>query len=129
MFISPSPFLASAFSFRVCLLPGYFGKYLNGYDGSYIPPGWNEWYGQLKNSRYYNYTVNNNGRLLYKGGNYERDYSTNVYTDAAARFFRRTKARDYRKPIMMTVSYAAPHGSEDPAPQHSQLFPDAKAPR
>eukprot|EP00112_Aurelia_sp_Birch-Aquarium-sp1_P006412 Seg1709.2 transcript_id=Seg1709.2/GoldUCD/mRNA.D3Y31 product="Extracellular sulfatase Sulf-1" protein_id=Seg1709.2/GoldUCD/D3Y31 len=111
------------------LLERYFGKYLNGYDGSYIPPGWNEWYGQLKNSRYYNYTVNNNGRLLYKGGNYERDYSTNVYTDAAARFFRRTKARDYRKPIMMTVSYAAPHGSEDPAPQHSELLPDAKAPR
>eukprot|EP00795_Rhopilema_esculentum_P008681 gene8681-14701_t len=108
---------------------GYFGKYLNQYDGSNIPPGWNEWYVSLKNSRYYNYTVNNNGRFERKAWNYEKDYSTNVFADAAIRFFRRAKIRDYTKPVLMTVSFAAPHGSEDPAPHHSSMLKNAKAPR
>jgi len=108
---------------------GYFGKYLNQYDGSNIPIGWDEWYVQQKNSLYYNYTINHNGRRERRRWNYERDYSTNVFTDAAMRFFRRAKLRDLRKPVLMTVSYAAPHGSEDPAPQHSKLLKDVKAPR
>ncbi|KAF2359090.1 Extracellular sulfatase C-terminal [Trinorchestia longiramus] len=119
---------------------GYFGKYLNKYKGPYTPAGWRDWMGLRLNSRYYNYTVFKNGVKFKYGDSYPRDYFPHVITNEGIRFMRENSARRHgfprrsddggggppgRPPMLLVLSYPAPHGPEDAAPEHSTLFLNA----
>lgn len=57
------------------IFAGYFGKYLNKYNGSHIPSGWQQWAGLIMNSKYYNYSINFNGKRIRHGNDYSKVYN------------------------------------------------------
>ncbi|ESO07479.1 hypothetical protein HELRODRAFT_156685 [Helobdella robusta] len=103
-------------------ITGYFGKYLNGYRGQHIPPGWDEWMALIRNTRYYNYSLNHNGHIVRHRDSYKEDYLTDVITKNAIDFFKKTKQQHPNKPVAMVMSMPAPHGPEDSAPQYHSYF-------
>ncbi len=122
----------------------HIGKYLNGYGRqrpTEVPPGWDEWFGSVDPStyRYYDYTLNENGKLVHYGtaaGDYQADVYTAKAVDAVKRLATRTE------PFFLSVAYLAPHSggpreSDDPAnlatpvpaPRHRNRFATEPMPR
>jgi N-acetylglucosamine-6-sulfatase len=113
----------------------YVGKFENGYaePDEYgtvptdVPKGWDDWH-VLAPSRaqYFNYTLNQNGRLR-QFTDAEEDYSTDVFTKKAKRFIR-TNARA-STPFYLELGYAAPHGGGGGDPGRSCNRAAVPAPR
>jgi N-acetylglucosamine-6-sulfatase len=115
----------------------HIGKYLNGYGRvrqTEIPPGWGEWYGSIDPStyRFFNYTLNENGRLVNYGAT-PAEYQADVYTRRAVEVIRRLAADP--RPLFLSVAYLAPHSggprepddpanlaTPAPAPRHRNVF-------
>jgi N-acetylglucosamine-6-sulfatase len=92
------------------------GKYLNDYtlDGNHtIPPGWDNWQviDSVPEERYYNYTLNENGKPV-SYGHAAADYSTTVLTKKATSFIRQTHG-----PFFLYFAPVTPHLPAIPAPQ------------
>ena len=107
----------------------FFGKYLNGYpagDPTYVPPGWDEWYGKLDGQRLYDYRINENGEEVSYGSE-EEDVFTDVLSGQATDFVRRAAQED--KPFFAYVAPTAPHGPATPAERHKGAFSEEEAPR
>ena len=113
------------------------GKYLNGYgraNPTHVPAGWSEWYGSIDPTtyRFYNYTLNENGRLVNYGSS-AADYQADVYTRKAVELVGRLGAST--DPFFLSVAYLAPHSGQPrepgdprnqatpvPAPRHRDRF-------
>jgi arylsulfatase A-like enzyme len=93
------------------------GKYVNSYTDAYVdhrvPPGWDDW--QVMDSipmeAYYNYSINDNGRLVHYG-NKPSDYSTDVLTHKAVHFI-----QGAHHPFFLYFAPVAPHLPAIPAPR------------
>jgi N-acetylglucosamine-6-sulfatase len=99
---------------------GLFGKYLNGYSGTYEPPGWDRWFATYHGKGYYNYTVNSDGGLTTYGSD-PADYSTTVLTQQATDFIRST---DPTQPLFLYFAPHGPHAAAIPAPGDGNAFAD-----
>jgi N-acetylglucosamine-6-sulfatase len=121
----------------------HLGKYLNGYGTARpteVPAGWSEWYGSTDPStyRFYNYQLNENGRLQTYGTG-AANYQADVYNRKAVEIVRRLAPG--AKPFFLSVAFLAPHSggprdSDDPpnqatpspAPRHRNAFANQALP-
>lgn len=105
------------------------GKYLNGYSGKVVPPGWTDWYACAGGDCYglYDYKLNENGTLK-AYGHTPADYGTDVYAKKAVQFIQRSVA--LKKPFFAYISAYSPHAPLTPAPRYVDApLLDVYAPR
>jgi arylsulfatase A-like enzyme len=111
---------------------GLVGKYFNNYgsdndpttpvdDPGYVPPGWTDWQGLMDDAvdglrafSMYNYTINDNGKLV-KYGTAASEYQTDVIARRAQQFIVESDALDDARPFFLLVAPTAPH-LEQPNP-------------
>ena len=94
---------------------GLVGKYLNRYETSYIPPGWDSWAAfdgsASRYALYYRYVLNVNGHPEVHGGG-PGDYSTSVLTRHAVDFI----CGAPQGPLFLSFDPYGPHWPYTPAP-------------
>jgi arylsulfatase A-like enzyme len=100
---------------------GLFGKYLNRYgvaaaDAHYVPPGWDRWNVFLSKTKYYDYRLDENGRVQSYGHD-ARDYSTDVLARKAAAFVEHA-----RSPFFVELTPFGPHEPATPPPRYARAF-------
>ena len=78
------------------------GKYFNGYEGPYVPPGWDRWFATYVNGAFYDYLATDDGVVRTYGSD-PADYGTTVLATEAVRFIESTPADT---PLFL---YFAPH--------------------
>jgi N-acetylglucosamine-6-sulfatase len=105
---------------------GLFGKYLNLYSGTTVPPGWDDWFAKLTEEEVFNYYVNDNGTRKFFG-NSESDYVTDVLSRETQSFIDDSVATGV--PFFAYVAPDPPHEPAIPAPRHEHAFDGVKAPR
>lgn len=138
---------------------GLVGKYLNNYgantdsttpvdDTGYVPPGWSDWQALMDRAidgmrafQMYNYTINDNGRLV-RHGTAATDYQTDVIARRARQFIAESDTINDSQPLFLLVAPTAPHleqpspvtpgcvdsvwnNSVRPAPRHIGTLPDS----
>ena len=105
------------------------GKYMNGYETTYVPPGWGDWYAISGN--YTSTRLNENGRIVdYDPGQYHLD---DVLSEKAAGYVRDPTGHVPSfllpdRPFFMWLGTTAPHQPAEPAPRHEDAFADVSLP-
>jgi len=117
------------------------GKYLNGYGDDSdpkVPPGWDEWYGQLSDydptevggKLYFNYSLLEKGPLgpamVNKYGSAPADYQTDVLQQKALSVLDDFEASS--NPFYLEFAVSAPHYPFTPAPKYAGSMAGAPLP-
>jgi N-acetylglucosamine-6-sulfatase len=112
----------AASGYRTAML----GKYLNRYRPETNPPapGWTTWNVAGNAYREFNYTINEDGKVIQYDGS-PSDYLTDVLSDHAVRFIKQSAG----KPFLIEIATFAPHRPYTPAPRDANAFPGLRAPR
>ena len=98
------------------------GKYMNGYEGTRVPPGSDDWYaiaGDYRSTR-----LNENGEIAYHDPAHH--HLDDVLAEKAAGYVRSAASDD--EPFFMWLGTQAPHAPATPAPRHADALADVSLP-
>jgi len=105
------------------------GKYLNGYSGTYIPPGWDDW--NAISGNFLSNDFNENGHIT----SYDPDryYLDDLLSEKAADYIERAAGPappffTTKRPFFLYVGTNAPHQPATPAPRDKDAYPEARLP-
>lgn len=101
----------------------YFGKYLNGYRGKHIPPGWDEW--RTVSGNYLSNRLNENGEI--NSHDPEKTHDTDILADKAMDYVDEASSKE--PPFFAVIAPRAPHHPAIPAARHEGEFEDEPLPR
>jgi N-acetylglucosamine-6-sulfatase len=105
------------------------GKYVNQYEGDYVPQGWDVWasvFSDVGSNAYYNYWIRENNQVV-SYGDAPSDYLTDVLAQRSLAFVRQSMQQ--RQPFLLWLAPSAPHVPAVSAARHASEFPSAIAPR
>ncbi|HSK83920.1 MAG TPA: sulfatase [Rubrobacter sp.] len=106
---------------------GLFGKYLNEYPGATDePPGWDRWFAHTDGTQYYDYKINDDGRIIHYGST-SADYETDVIAAHAKTFIGASAKAGV--PFFAYVAPRAPHSPATPATRDRHAYDGLKARR
>jgi len=95
------------------------GKYMNGFNASPVPPGWDHFISFAQdNGAYYGYDLTVNGQIE-SHDNAPEDYSTDLFAREAVEWI---GAASPTEPLFLLLSPYAPHGIPIPADRHLNSF-------
>ena len=99
---------------------GFFGKYLNSYRGTFVPPGWDSWaaFTPANVANFFDYALNVDGTIV-EYGSEPGEYSTDVLAASVEQFIRTNPDA----PFFAVYAPYAPHLPATPAPRHRNRFP------
>ena len=106
---------------RASYRTGYFGKFINQYDGTGIPPGWDRWYAQYGKNNGVG-RVNDQGQIHDVKGHADSDTSEKALGWISA------SVQD-TSPVFAVVGFNAPHAPGRYAPEDGDRFTAARVPR
>lgn len=101
------------------------GKYLNEYYSEQVPVGFDSFFGLHGNSKYYNYTLNENGKLV-KYGEAADEYLTTVVKVKGLEFI---KQQSSAKPFFAMFSVPSAHAPFTPEEKFKDFYKNATIPR
>jgi N-acetylglucosamine-6-sulfatase len=104
----------------------YVGRYMNGYNNLYKPPGWDEWYAIMGDHWFLSDPttgrMNDDGQETTLGG-----HSNDVFAQEASDFIRRSSANP--EPFFVVIGTKAPHTPPEVATRHQGAFADTPLPK
>jgi N-acetylglucosamine-6-sulfatase len=105
------------------------GKYLNGYSGTYIPPGWDNW--DAISGDFLSNDLSENGHIIRYDPSHS--YLDDVLSDKASNYVKRAARPSppfftSRRPFFLYIGTNAPHQPATPAPRDENAYPHARLP-